>query len=281
MLRQMASPEAKPEVVEQAPAKFAVEPRTRVVDLGRKYERIAFLSDLHHPFQDDAAIDCALGVLRDYRPQLLVLGGDYFDCYSISDHDKEPGRADCLQDEFDAARETHRKIEDAIGGADVIWVDGNHEERIQRVQRAKPGLFKLRSLELPVAAELPKRWMYYPNQTRFKGGPLTMLHGDTKARGTNSKHAAAGMLSKLRTSCLFGHLHRFQTYHETADDGRTRGGYANGHLCDVAQAQWITNPDWQQGFTTVEHDWSANLFTVQPHLIWSGRHRWGGKTYGA
>jgi hypothetical protein len=60
-----------------------------------------------------------------------------------------------------------------------------------------------------------------------------------------------------------------------------RGGFANGHLCDVSKAHYITSPDWQAGFTTIEFDWSANVFTVVPHLIVRGRHRFNGKTYGA
>jgi UDP-2,3-diacylglucosamine pyrophosphatase LpxH len=284
MLRQMATPvelpAIKPEVVEQAPVKFAANPRSRAVDLGRSFERIAVISDLHHPFQDDVAIDCALAAIRDFDPQFLVLLGDYFDCYPISDHDQEPGRADYLQDEFDAAQPTHRKINEATPRAKKVFVEGNHCHRIRRLQARNPGLFKLRSLELPIAADLPKDWMCYPNQTRFKAGSLTLLHGDTRGRGTSSKHAAAGMLDKLRTSCLFGHLHRFQAFHETAEDGSIRGAFANGHLCDVSKADYITNPDWQQGFSTIEFDWSAGIFSVTPHLIVRGCHRWNGKTYG-
>jgi hypothetical protein len=144
-------------------------------------------------------VSVACKAIRAYKPNQLVIGGDFYDCFSISDDDKEPGRCDFLQDEFDSSRETVKEIDDAAGDADVVFLDGNHEYRLMRMLHKNQGLFKLRSLELPLAAELPKRWQYFPNQTRFKLGPLTLLHGDVRGRGTAVKHAGFGMLSKLRT----------------------------------------------------------------------------------
>lgn len=284
VMRQMGGNQAaKPDVVEvvEAPA-FPVVPKSRIVDLsGRQFERVAFLSDLHCPFQDASAITVACKAIRDFKPQLTILGGDYFDCYSISDHDKEPGRCAYLQDEFDSARPTSRELDEAVGDSVVVWVDGNHEERIQRMQRKNPGLFSLRALELPIAAELPKRWLYYPNQTRFRLGGLTGLHGDLRGRGNGVKHAAFGMLSKLRTSCIFGHLHRFQQYYETSDDGTIRAGFANGHLCNEHEAKYITSPDWQKGLSFIEFDWSLPIFSVIPQMIVRSALRRNGLTYAA
>lgn len=253
--------------------------RGTVVEDRMAPERTLFLSDLHCPFHDPGAWAAAMALMADYRPQLVLLAGDLFDCYSISDHDKDPGRADCLQDEFDAAQPLWAELEDRCGGAAVVFWKGNHEERIDRLQRARPGLFRLRSLEIPIAAEMPKRWAYHPNQTRYRLGSLSCLHGDLKGRGTNSVHAAGGMLKKLRTSCLFGHLHRFQVFYETNADGTVRGGFANGHLCDVEEAKYIASPDWQAGVSTIDYDWSNGIFSVHQHMIIGGATRWNGKTY--
>lgn len=267
----------KVEAVPQAPVKVEPPGRTRSVAMDRQYERVAFLSDLHCPFHDIAAIRAVLAAVRDFRPDLLVLGGDGVDCYSISDHDTEPGRAGTIQDEFDAARPVWREIDDI--GCPVAYLLGNHEDRIYRLQCRKPGLFDLRSLDFKAAADLPARWQVYPNQTRLRLGSLTILHGDLKGRGTSSTHAAKGMLDKLRTSCLFGHLHRFQSFYQTTDDGTYRAGYAVGHLCDVEQARYIACPDWQQGAALIEYDWSHPLFTVTPLLVVRGAVRHNGETY--
>lgn len=286
VVRRMNGSQAnKPDVVEvvaQAPVKLPVHPQSRCVDLsGKQYERTAFISDLHCPFQSKAAVAITCKAIRDYKPNCLIIGGDFFDCFSISDHDRSPGRVQFLQDEFDASRPTIKEIDDAAGDADIWWVDGNHEYRLQRLLHKSPGLFSLRSLEIPIAAELPKRWLYHPNQTRFKLGALSALHGDLRARGNSVQHPGYGMLKKLRMSCLFGHLHRFQSYYERAADGSIRAGFANACLCDIEQADWITSPDWQEGFSTLDFDWSLGIFSVAPHLIVKQALRWGGKTYSA
>lgn len=66
--------------------------------------RIAWLSDIHVPYHDPRAVAAALAVLADFRPNLTVIGGDLYDCYSISRYSKDPDRREALQDEFDAAR---------------------------------------------------------------------------------------------------------------------------------------------------------------------------------
>jgi predicted phosphodiesterase len=273
-----ATPE--PEPPPAAPPPLPPPGRSLLVKDETKAERTLFLSDLHVPFHDLAAWRAAMALIEDYQPQLILLAGDLFDCYSISHHDRDPGRADYLQDEFDEAQPLWQELEDRCKGATVVFWKGNHEERIDRLQREKTGLFKLRSLELVIAAEMPKRWTYHPNQTRYKLGSLSCLHGDLKGRGTSSVHAAGGMLRKLRTSCIFGHLHRFQTFYETNADGTVRAGFANGHLCDVAKAHYITNPDWQQGISTIDYDWSADIFTVHQYLIFGGKLRRNGATLG-
>jgi predicted phosphodiesterase len=253
--------------------------RSHVVREDGTPERVLFLSDLHVPFHDSVAWQVAMRAMEDFKPQVVLLAGDMFDCYSISVHDKDPGRADTLQDEFDAGRPLWQELEDRCGGARVIYWKGNHEERIDRLTREKPGLFNLRCLEIPIAAEMPKRWSYYPNQTRYRLGALSCLHGDLKGRGTAVMHAAAGVLRKLRTSCLMGHVHRFQSFYETNADGTVRAGFSNGHLSDVKQARYITDPDWQSGFSAIEYDWSTGVFAVGQHLIVNGACRFRGKTY--
>jgi hypothetical protein len=250
---------------------------TRVVVDDSRPGRVAFLSDLHVPFLCERAWGAAMSLLEDYRPDLVVLGGDLFDFYSISAHDKEPGRLDRLQDEFDAAAPLWKQVDALSGRKVVIW--GNHEERLIRLTHANPGLVNLRALTIEAAAEMPQGWTYYPNQTRLKVGPLSILHGDLKGRGTSSVHAASGFLRKLRTSCLAGHLHRFQSFFETNADGTIRAGFASGHLSDPDEARYLASPDWQQGFTTIDFDHEAGLFSVTPHLIIEGRTRWNGKTY--
>lgn len=241
------------------------------------YRKCAFLSDIHIPYHDRASLAVALNFISDYKPDLIILGGDIFDCYDISDHAKDPDRQKTLQDEFDEGREFIKAV-DGISSA-IVYLEGNHEERLKRLIAQNRGLFKLRSLDFPVAAGLPERWRFYPDQTHYRLGKLLVLHGNLKGRGGAVKHAAANMLGKLRTSCIFGHWHRFGTYYETDYEGTTRAGFANGHLCDVVEARYIRSPDWQCGFSTIELASDYSHFAVQQHLIIAGRLLACGKEY--
>ena len=254
------------------------DPQELLIYAPKKYERIAFVSDVHFPYHDRAALDACVSYLRDWKPDLVIAGGDWFDCFSVSDYDKDPARFQTVQQEFDSAAEAIREIDGL--GSDVIFLEGNHEFRLARLINKNPGLLGLRSLEFARAAGLPKRWKWYRSQTHYKVGPLLFLHGDLRGRGGGAKHIAAWMLSKLRTSCVYGHFHRFQTFMEADYHGVQRGAFANGHLSHVPSQDYVRCPDWACGFTTVEFDHADNLFSVRQHIIVNGQFRADGRTYG-
>jgi predicted phosphodiesterase len=232
-------------------------------------ERIAFLSDIHFPFQDKVALAKVLAFLGNWKPDEIILGGDIFDCYSISDYNKEPGRHETLQDEFDSARDFIAEV-DEIAKGKVRFFIGNHENRIYRHVAQYPALYKLRSLDFGVAAGLPAHFQVHGSQYHHRVGGLLLLHGDLQGRvSSGGINPAATMLKKLRTSCMFGHWHRFGQFYETNYDGTVRGGFANGHLSDEKQAKYISSPDWQKGFTTIEH--AQGLFAVKQHLVINGQ----------
>lgn len=266
------------EQVASQPAQQPEHPRkVNIVHAPANVRRVAFISDVHIPFEDKLAVQAMLKFLSDFRPDLIILGGDIYDFYLVSDHDKDPGRIQTLQDEFDSGQYLLK----ALGSLapSVVFMEGNHEQRLQRVMNRNPGLYKLRALDFRHAAELPEAWQCYPSQTHYRIGGLLVLHGDLRGRGTAIKHAASGMLSKLRTSCIFGHLHRFGTHYETDYSGTVRAGFANGHLSDVAEAKYITAPDWQSGFSTICFGASQDIFAVQQHLVIDGRFIVDGREY--
>ena len=58
-----------------------------------KVKRYVVLSDIQIPFQDDSALEVAYKLIKDIKPDGVILNGDITDCYAISDFDKEIGRA--------------------------------------------------------------------------------------------------------------------------------------------------------------------------------------------
>ena len=242
----------------------------------KRFSRVAFLSDIHTPFENKLAVRITLDFLADYKPDVILLAGDIYDFLEISDYDKSPSRITTLQDEFDEGRYLIKAIDQLA--PEVHFLIGNHEDRLSRLISRNPGLFKLRSLDIAKAAELPEHWRVHPSQTHFKLGKLTALHGDIK--GVKSAvHPARTLFQKLKRSCVFGHFHRFGNHLDTNYDGEVRGGFANGHLSDVSRVtSWVTCPDWQEGFSTISLCEDGG-FAVQQRLVMHGRLIAEGKEY--
>jgi predicted phosphodiesterase len=247
-----------------------------LVRLAVPYKRIAFLSDFHVPYHDVYAVEAAIRYLKDWQPDLVIVGGDLLDCYSISRFPLDPGRKEKLQDEIDQAQDVVERVDKL--GCDVHYLLGNHEDRLTRLITDNPGLHGMRALNWKTLAGLPARWNVHNSQTHLRIGSVCFLHGDLRGGG-GGQHVAAGLLRKLKTSCVFGHYHRTQRTLEPSYDGTVRGGFAVGHLCDVRKADYLTCPDWTPGFATVDYDHKTGLFDVRQHLIAGGLLRIDGKTY--
>lgn len=254
-------------------------PAPKLVKLRGKFPRVAVLSDIHAPFENKKAVKTAFDILSDYQPDLIVLAGDIFDNFQLSDHEKDADRRLTLQDELDYMGDAIIKPVDSLA-PDVIYISGNHTARLQRLIRREPALFGLRSLAFKKTANLPDHWTFYQQDTHVRIGKLLYLHGDIKGRGGGAKNVAANLHSKLRTSCIFGHHHRFDTHYATDYEGHVSAAFANGHLCDVAQARYITAADWQSGFTLVEYSPNMKSYSVQQVLLVDGTAVWRGEFYG-
>lgn len=243
-----------------------------------KQSKIAFVSDVHIPYENKVAVRLMLDFLGDYQPDLVILGGDIFDMYMVSDYERSPDRQKTMQDEFDEGRYFLNAIDELARG-NVVFMEGNHEARVTRTISKNPGLFKLRSLDLPRAMELPSSWQYFPSQTHYRLGPMLALHGDVRGISERTAHPARTMFQRLKRSCIAGHHHRFGAHYDTDYDGTMRGGFANGHLSDLNQVRYVKNPDWQEGFSTIQLSADARVFAVQQRLIVNGRLIVEGKEY--
>ena len=246
-------------------------------DFGLQYRRVAALFDLHHPFHDIKAIDACVAFLRSWKPDLIVLPGDYMDFYPLSRFPKSPARDHSLQDEIDSFLTTKKKIETI--GCELKLVDGNHDHRLFRHIQDHPSLYKLRALEIPRLLELSSQWQHYRNQSRLKVGRLIIHHGDLVGRGVSGKYPAKMMLDKMRVTNMFGHLHKEDISRVTEYNGEVTSSYAVGHMCDLNQVDYVANPNWQQGFATIELDEHGYENVTFRHVV-HGQIYYEGKSYG-
>lgn len=237
-----------------------------------KTRKVAFVSDIHAPYEDKAAVNLTEKILKDVKPDLLFFGGDITDCYAVSDFDRDPQRVVRLQDEFDAAHEIMARF---MGYAKAgLFLPGNHERRWVRYINRHPELSSLRSTDLDKLLELKKLGIGHLEHGKdFKIGELFYMHGDEVSGG--GVYPARGVYLKEQGNVIFGHYHRAQVFYNRLKDGTTHGSFANPCLCSLKQEYIKGTTQWQQGFSVITY--YGNLFQVDQIVFFSDKR----KLYGA
>lgn len=224
----------------------------------RDYDLIVVASDFHVPFHHKQAVENWLQFCEDAQPEYIVINGDFLDCLAISRFPKPPGMP-LLQDEVDEGLAILSRLRRSCPGAIIYFLEGNHEQRLERMLVDNPGLYGLRQLNIKSLLDLQKlRILHRRYMDPLHIGALTVVHGDKV-----SKHAAysakATLIDGGFRNVLVGHTHRMGMYCHTGAMGRRRAAEIGG-LYDVEQADYIKGtPNWQNGFAVCRQrgDWLA------------------------
>ncbi len=215
-------------------------------------------SDTHWPFQDDAAISIVRQVASDLQPRVLVMAGDNFDFFELSEH--RPPRD--IEEDMQATLEqgtAHLADMLAISGAEeAYFLGGNHEDRWDRMlMKARRDVrFRMllqppkvqRSLDFSTVVGFEELGYKYLPYT--EGAPLLVhdklliTHGDR-----TNKHVASSMLGKYGKNVMFGHMHRIQNFTSRDLKGQ-EAGWCIGCLCTL-DPHYTIFADWHQGFAVV------------------------------
>lgn len=261
---------------------------TTVVDPGELPRFVLADGDLHYSIHDRYVEAAKLAFARDIKPDAWVNVGDVYDCWLISRYEKEPERlfdaGARLQEEFDSARPYWSEVSRIVKRAHLIL--GNHENRLERLVSANPGLFGLRALEWHRLAELPANVRVHAYGKRLRIGSMTFEHGDRMGGRFGVKHPTAWLLdNRGARNTVFGHTHRVATTYRTVwdEDGNPHTYVAinQGHGSDVAKQTYQPEANWQHGFTLIENYTEAGKprFTAHVIPIVNGKFSWGGRVY--
>lgn len=213
--------------------------------------KIAFPTDIHAPFHDPKAINLACRIISDYKPDIILNGGDGVDFYTISSFSKDPDRVNFgLQNEIDAFRAVQRQLNNAYSRADRYLLIGNHEDRLRRYIWENPELSTLDALKLENLLGLDSLNVEVIDElavgnTKFTHGDIVRKHSAYTAKGTMLRE---GYLYNV----IFGHTHRMGRHFKTRGDGSVVFGVEAGCLCDPEQADYVNGePNWQRGLVLV------------------------------
>jgi hypothetical protein len=245
--------------------------------MSRRYRRLAALFDAHSPFEDRAAIDPALAFVREYKPEILVLGGDWGDFYAVSTYSREPLRRLQLQEELDHEAGLLEEVREAAPKSEIIYLQGNHEWRLRRhLWSGAPELARLRSLQIEALLNLAKLRITYVEAGSRRFGDLLIKHGNIVR--PRSGYSAMGELDRTWVSGASGHTHRLGHVFRTNAAGMF-SWIEGGCLCrsdmDYLEGQ---TADWQHGVVWAEV--SEDRFVAGVLPIISGKVNWGGREIG-
>ncbi len=210
-------------------------------------KRILFVPDCHHPFVDKQAWDVMLRAGEVFRPDIIVVLGDFGDFYSCSAHDKNPTRTNDLEFEVGKIREARAQL-DKLGASKKIFIEGNHEFRLARYLASNaPAVFKM--LSVPELFELTENgWDFVPYKDSCRLGKLHLTH-DTGTAGQNAHRQA---MSAFQGSVIIGHTHRMEFSVMGNADGPPQVGAMFGWLGDLSEIDYLhaiqAKRNWTTGF---------------------------------
>lgn len=226
--------------------------------------KFVVLSDYHAPFQDKEAEKAVFSFLKSRDIDTIILNGDILDFYDVSSFDKDPNRINSLQKELDISYRFFKKLRTLKPEAKIVFIKGNHENRIERYLKKHPELFSLDALKLPNLLRLAEFDIGYEPKA-YKLGSLKITHGSIVRK--YSGYTAKAELEKNDCSGISGHSHRLSAYYYKTPS-RYLAWYESGCLCDI-NPEYADNPNWTQGFI---YGWvNKDSYSIVPIPIIKGK----------
>jgi hypothetical protein len=251
--------------------------------------RAVLFGDVHEGFEDDRALNILRAITPEFDPHVIACMGDLLDCYKLSRFDKDPTRIETLQDEINKARTLLHEMAQLAPRARRVFFEGNHEDRLRRtiwnLADAGKVLVELDDFREAMTWERLLRldqigWEFVPYlgpaQGEFKLLPKFIVKHGTIVRKWDCYTAKAehDMYGKSGAS---GHTHRLGVYMQRDHNGN-HVWVETGCLCRL-DPDYVTAPNWQQGFVCMTFDRKTGAFAVEPVYIHNGLAVWRDTIY--
>jgi predicted phosphodiesterase len=272
---------------------------------GSGWDRVVVLPDMQIGYfrdgddslvstHDEAAIEVAVSIVKKVRPTQVILLGDNLDLPEFGRYAITPAFLRTTQATIDWATKLCASLRASAPSAEIIWLAGNHEERLPRWLASNAGAaFGLRRGK--VGVEQPTGWPVlsvpflcrmdeydidyrpgYPASAVWVTDKLKVVHGDrVKSKGSTA-HA---YLSQEQVSVVYGHIHRREWAEVTREDhaghrtimaaspgclARIDGAVPSYHQgTDLDGRPLIRHENWQQGIAVIDRHVSGEFLYQQ------------------
>lgn len=201
---------------------------------------------MHVPNHDAAAVLTTLRAINFLQPSYVVVLGDFADFASLSGHDRDRPTRESLQQEAVAVNTMLTAIETASPEAKRIYIQGNHEHRLDRyLMRTAEQVFPFVRFQDIINLT---QWTYVPYRSSYKLGKLYLTH-DTGRAGINAHRYAR---DSHMGNTIIGHTHRMAYEVKGTFQGQPHLAAMFGWLGDAKKAaeyaHEANSSDWVHGF---------------------------------
>lgn len=239
-------------------------------------KRILALFDTHIPFNID--LDPVFNFIEDWKPNIIILGGDMHDWSSVSQWMADQSRALDGGIIWENYKELRMELLGPLRMAcpshtDLIYLVGNHEYWLQQAAGINPNGRGYWELEKNIDLKhynmkiIPINVPYVVNEN------LVYIHG----LYLNQYHARK-TVEAYHTSVFYGHTHDQQTYVVVSPINKDHfyKGQSCGCLCNLNPSYMKNRPNkWVNGFNFVYVDgkyfWDTQVTIVDGKFYANGR----------
>lgn len=221
-------------------------------------ETYLLFGDVHleQDVEVDASYQLFKKVVQGIKPNKLICGGDFADFSYISRWSEGlPGMQEGkrLKDDFETMREEFQFLKKYT--KELIFFEGNHEERVKKYLDKNPVLKGVMSIESLCEEE----GVTYIETARQ---PYKLLDDLYLAHGLSfNKYFASWVVERMNENIITFHTHRTQTYSVSFPTGKIITGYGIGCLCDV-------NPEYVAGKRITGHTNSFGILYLHDSGEW-------------
>lgn len=253
----------------EAPSSYLEGPRVVSVrrKLTGKIEKILIIPDTHVPFEDSKAFAVMIAAAKVLRPDTIIFLGDFADFMSVSFHPRELGRRGyTLAEEAEAVNARLDEVEE-IGASRVVFIKGNHENRLERYLSEKaPELFGLVNTAALFRFE-ERGWECVEYRQHLKIGKMHFTH-DVGHAGIYA-HRQSRMA--YEGNVVIGHTHRLGMEVAGTSKGPSHVGIALGWLGDKGAIDYMhaaKAAQWVHAFGIAYHEpESGNVHVIPVPIV--------------
>jgi predicted phosphodiesterase len=236
-----------------------------------KGNKFLILSDIHLPYQDNEALECAIAEGLKQECDAIILNGDALDCHMISDFVKDP-RKRKFKDELYSIRQFLASLRHTFPNANIYYKEGNHEERYWRYMRIKaPELFDIDAFDFPTLTHCDKhdvKWI--DGKSKLNIGKLSIFHGHEFGKQfLPSVNVARGLFMKTKVSALCGHHHQTAEHSERDANGKFITCWGVACLSELSP-DYNPYSRYNHGFAIVDKGANGS-FSVHNYRIHEGK----------